>query len=115
MLALLIGFGILLYSLGLGAVFPLVSFALSFLVALESGAIQSWELEIKGFRLAGVISGDDRDVIERRFFEDALAESANPLPVYSGVHADAIPPRAASGLPIIGLFPNPSRPGGSRS
>ncbi len=82
-------------------------------MALESGAIRAWELGIKGHRFAGVISGDDRDVMERRFFEEALGERAASSPVSVPYHAESAP-RAASGIPVIGLFPNPSRPGGNR-
>lgn len=113
LVALNIGVGVVLNGLGVAAVLPLVSLLLSFLVALESGAIRAWELGVKGNRFAGVISGDDRDVMERRFFEEALGERAAPQPVSAPYHAESAP-RATSGLPIIGLFPNPSRPGGTR-
>jgi hypothetical protein len=52
-------------------------------------------------------------VMERRFFEEALGERAVSQPVSAPYHAETAP-RATSGLPIIGLFPNPSRPGGNR-
>lgn len=113
LIALFIAIGIVLGGLGIAAVFPLVSLLLSFLVALESGVIRAWELGIKGHRFAGVISGDDRDVMERRFFEEALGERAVSQPVSAPYHAETAP-RATSGLPIIGLFPNPPRPGGNR-
>lgn len=113
-IALLIGIGILLGVLGIAPVFPLISTLVSFLMALESGAILAWELGVKGHRFAGVISGDDRDVMERRFFEQALGEGAAPFPVASHFQGETTPPRAASGIPVIGLFPSPSRPGGSR-
>lgn len=113
LIALFIGIGMVLGGMGIAAVFPLISLLVSYLVALESGTIRAWELGIKGHRFAGVISGDDRDVMERRFFEEALGERAAPQPVSAPHHAEATP-RATSGLPIIGLFPNPSRPGGNR-
>lgn len=115
LIALLISIGMVLGGLGIAAMFPLVSQLVSFLVALESGAIQAWELELKGHRFAGVISGDDRDVMERRFFAEALGERAAPAPVSAPVPAEFAPTRTVSGVPIIGLFPNPSRPGGNRS
>lgn len=113
LIALLMGMAMLLGSMGIAAMFPLVTQLVYFLVALESGAIQAWELELKGHRFAGVISGDDRDVMERRFFEEALGEAAAPAPV-SAPYPSENAPRVTSGLPIIGLFPNPSRPGGNR-
>ncbi|MCA3630028.1 MAG: DUF2628 domain-containing protein [Methylobacterium sp.] len=113
LIALLMGMAMLLGSIGIAVMFPLVSQLVYFLVALESGAIRAWELELKGHRFAGVISGDDRDVMERRFFEEALGEAAAPAPV-SLPYPSENAPRATSGLPIIGLFPNPSRPRGNR-
>lgn len=115
LIALLMGIAMLLGSIGIAAMFPLVSQLVSFLVALESGAIRAWELELKGHRFAGVISGDDRDVMERRFFAEALGEAAAPAPVSAAFPAEFAPTRTVSGVPIIGLFPNPSRPGGNRS
>jgi hypothetical protein len=113
-IALLMGIAMLLGGFGIAPLFPLISMLVSFLVALESGAIRAWELDVKGHRFAGVISGDDRDVMERRFFEEALGEGAPPVPAASHVQAESMPPRAASGIPVIGLFPSPARPGGSR-
>ena len=107
-----------LQALELTPLIPVVSLLVNFLAALESGAIRAWEMEIKGHRLMAVISGDDRDVMERRFFEDALGERAAP-PILAGAAASASDqaplPRAASGIPVIGLFPSPSRPGAPRS
>jgi hypothetical protein len=113
LIALFISIGMVLGGLGIAAMIPLVSLLVSYLVALESGAIRAWELGVKGHRFAGVISGDDRDVMERRFFEEALGERAAPSPV-SLPYPSENAPRATSGLPIIGLFPNPSRPRGNR-
>jgi hypothetical protein len=109
----LIALGLLLNGLGVVPLFPLVALVLGILVGLESGAIRAWEAELKGFRLAGVISGDDRDVIERRFYAEALGETGAAMPGAAG-YPEAPVPHSASGMPVIGLFPSPARPGGSR-
>lgn len=111
-LAALIGLGLLMQGLGILLMFPLASALLGFLIALESGAIRAWELEIRGYRLAGIISGDDREVMESRFFEEALAERLVPASS-AAAYGDLSPP-AASGRPVIGLFPSPARQGAPR-
>lgn len=109
LLTMSIALGLTLNALGLAMLYPIVSLLVGYLVALESGAIRAWELGLAGYRFAGVISGDDADVMERRFFEEALAEK--PAPARLPVEA---PARGAGGVPVIGLFPSPWRPGGGQ-
>lgn len=113
--SLQLAISMLLQALGLAMLIPFVSLLVNFLAGLESGAILGWELGMKGHRLVAVISGDDRDAMERRFFEDALGESAAASPPAAMPFASAPVPRAASGIPVIGLFPSPTRPGAPRS
>jgi hypothetical protein len=84
---------------------PMLGFSLiNLLVALESGALRSWELGLKGFRGVGLVAGDNLDQIEQRFFASQLAETV-PAPAF------AAPARANAVVPVIGLFPSPPRGG----
>jgi hypothetical protein len=96
----LFGFGLALA--GLGMLTGLVFFLLSALISLENGVIRGWELRLRGYREAALVSGDDHEVIERRFFAEASATD-EPASVASPV------PMREAGLPVIGLFPVPPR------
>jgi hypothetical protein len=102
-----------------GAVF--VAEALfSLLIGFEAGTLQRLSLRMRGWREVGVVSADDLEAAERRFFdswragEQAAASVPPPLPP-----ASPPPPSSflAAGRPlssspgVIGLFPEP---GGSR-
>jgi hypothetical protein len=77
-----------------------LSVLFAFWLGLEASAIHRWTLERRGYDLAAVVEGGDRDAVERRFFSH-WAQSV--------VRADIRPPsngRAArSDDSIIGLFP----------
>lgn len=106
----LIVIGVLAGFVGLGVVLKLPpaaivagGFLLNLLVALEGATFQRWELELKGWREAGLVAGDDLETLEQRFFTEMLAESAatatsGPVPLSVGA-----PRPSAPG--VIGLFP----------
>jgi hypothetical protein len=82
----------------------------SLLVGLEAGTLRRLTLTRRGWRNVGVVSGDDREDAERRFFDAWIRQAA--------VHHDVpppLPPSVASAAPppiprppdIIGLFPQP--------
>lgn len=94
-----------LFGLGLPSGFvQLALFLVNLLIALENATIRSWELRLTGHVEAGLVSGDDPDTLEQRFFAEKLAGRA-ALPV------SATPVQATRPVPVIGLFPSPPRGG----
>lgn len=103
-------FGLLATGLGLAGLPDLVFPAwllTGLLIALESGSIRSWELRLKGYRDVALIAGDDREMIEHRFFSEMTAGAAQAIVPAAHMPAPTAPARA----PVIGLFPAPPRGG----
>jgi hypothetical protein len=97
----------------LGAsVFTLVltGLLISLLAGLEASTLRRFKLARCDWRNIGVVSGDDLEDAERRFFDawirqaPARRPASPPNAPISGPAAPA-PPRAPSG--VIGLFPEP--------
>jgi hypothetical protein len=84
---------------------------IALLVGLEAGTLRRVTLRRRGWREIGLISGNDREVAERRFFATWQRDGAS-RPAAGGGCAPVPPPsRAAQTPPVIGLFPEP---GGQR-
>jgi hypothetical protein len=86
-----------------------VGVLVSLLAGFEAGTLRRWTLARRGWKNVGVVTGDDAEAAERRFFDSWVAAGAMPLgppPAASGVSA---PPavRAPQGPEVIGLFPQP--------
>jgi hypothetical protein len=107
-LALLAGFVGLAIAFQLpGAVILLGTALINLLLALEAGALRSWELRLRGYRDVALVAGHDLDALEQRFFDEATSEvPASPAAPSVSVHPSAT-------VPVIGLFPNPPRRGHS--
>lgn len=106
-IAVMIGFAAVTMGFGLPEGATLLGLGLiNLFLALESGALRSWELRLRGFSDVAIVSGDDLDVLEQRFF----AEKMNEGPTSS---VPASPARISGPAPVIGLFPSPPR-GGSQ-
>jgi hypothetical protein len=84
---------------------------ISLLVGLEAGTLRRVTLRRRGFKEVGLVSGNDREVAERRFFATWRRDGAS-RPAAAD-HAGPAPPpsRAPQTPPVIGLFPEP---GGQR-
>jgi Protein of unknown function (DUF2628) len=81
-----------------------VGFLISLLVGFEAGTLRRFTLRRRGWRTLGIVSGDDLEDAELRFFDSWLDDA----PPRSGVPSNPLPsqrPAAASG--IVGLFPEP--------
>ena len=84
----------------------------SLLVGFEAGTLRRFALRRRGWRNLGIVSGDDLEDAERRFF-DVWLDRAPPR---SGAASNPSPPSPPSQPPtpasaatsgIVGLFPEP--------
>lgn len=113
---LVIGLVLLVLSAGLAIglrILPLpewttsgISFALMVLFGLEGSSLRRLALGFAGFADEGIVVGDDRDTLERRYFDEALVENA--------AQGMPVPPRGAGVMPapsgaVLGLFPDPRK------
>jgi len=107
------GLAVLSRVVGLSsAIVSLIGLLFGLLIGLEAGTLRRFTLSRRGWKNLGVVSGDDLEDAERRFF-DAWLRRTNS----SGLHA-ATPPsppaapmqRRPHGPDVIGLFPEPGAP-----
>jgi hypothetical protein len=89
----------------------LIGILLGLLVGLEAGTLRRFTLNRRGWKNLGVVSGDDREDAERRFF-DAWLQRTNSTP--GGPRAPTPGPASATPIwrgplesDVIGLFPEP--------
>jgi hypothetical protein len=92
----------------------LIGILLGFLVGLEAGTLRRFTLNRRGWKNLGIVSGDDLEDAERRFFDAWLRRTHSPS---NGPHAPMSGPVSAAtnrrgppGSDIIGLFPEPGAP-----
>jgi hypothetical protein len=86
-----------------------VGLLISLLVGLEAGTLRRFKLARRHWRNVGVVTGDDLEDAERRFFDVWIRESpagrAASTPPRSAPAAPPAPPAAQTD--VIGLFPEP--------
>lgn len=96
------------YAGASAVVVAVVALLLSLLVGIEAGTLRRFTLSRRGWRHIGVVSGDDLEDAERRFFDawvrQAPQERAEPPPVPQSA---AVSPRMPRSPGVIGLFPEP--------
>jgi Protein of unknown function (DUF2628) len=106
----LLGYFVLLAALGgalritggSAAASLVIALAVALLVGSEAPSLRRLKLQRRGFRLCGVVVGDDREAAERRFFSALTGAPKDPRP------APPAGPSAPAGVPdVIGLFPHP--------
>jgi hypothetical protein len=92
----------------------LIGILLGLLVGLEAGTLRRFTLNRRGWKNLGVVSGDDLEDAERRFFDAWLRRANSPS---SAPHAPSPPSppaaplrRGPPGSGVIGLFPEPGAP-----
>jgi hypothetical protein len=100
-----------------GFVVGLIGLFISLLVGFEAATLRRLALARRGWKNVGVVSGDDREAAERRYFDAWVREvasraaAATPAPsAPAGPMASAtIPPAPPTprGPDVIGLFPEP--------
>ena len=94
----------------------LIGILLGLLVGFEASTLRRFTLNRRGWKSLGVVSGDDLEDAERRFFEAWLLGSPRQGGGQSAANTAmaAVPPPAAAairgapqGNDVIGLFPEP--------
>ena len=86
----------------------LTSLLISLLAGLEAGTLRRFKLARRHWRNIGVVTGDDVEDAERRFFDAWIRQAParhRPSPPSAPAPDAAPPPAAPSG--VIGLFPEP--------
>jgi len=88
------------------AVFAAVDLLISLWVGLEAATLRRFTLRRRGWTDVGVISGEDREAAECRFFEAWLQQGSQTaaLPV---VPSRAFNPTQPITSGVVGLFPEP--------
>jgi Protein of unknown function (DUF2628) len=102
-LVLLAGLGTALRVTGGSTVASgVIALALALLIGSEASSLRRFSLQRRGFRLCGVVVGDDLEAAERRFFSALADETKDPRPTPTSG-----PPPPAGVPEVIGLFPHP--------
>jgi hypothetical protein len=92
-----------------------VALLIALLIGLEASTLRRFTLSRRGWRNVGVISGDNLEDAERRFFETWVRElpaqravPMTPPPAPPPASAAAPPSQGATqGSGVVGLFPEP--------
>jgi hypothetical protein len=94
----------------------LVGLLIALLVGIEAGSLRRFTLDRRGWKNVGVVSGDDLEDAERRFFDAWVRRTttrSGGLPATSAAApsepgtAAAQPPRIPQPPDVVGLFPEP--------
>jgi len=89
----------------------LIGLCISLLVGLEAGTLRRFTLTRRRWKNIGIVSGDDREAAERRFFEtwvrDATGCASAPSAPSAKSVATALGPRLPQMPQVVGLFPEP--------
>ncbi|MGD0023625.1 MAG: DUF2628 domain-containing protein [Xanthobacteraceae bacterium] len=91
----------------------LVAVLISLLVGLEASTLRRLTLRRRGWKNVGIVSGDDLEDAERRFFDAWLRDAPSQQGASSAAApaATAVPtapmPRVPQAPDVIGLFPEP--------
>jgi hypothetical protein len=87
-----------------------VSLFVAILIGLEASTLRRFTLQRRGWRNVGIISGDDMEAAERRFFDGWLRQASGQSQTNAAT-PPTLPPSATSRAPqppgVLGLFPWP--------
>jgi hypothetical protein len=112
-LAITVGLETVIHVAGASAfVTALVGVLISLLVGLEAGTLRRFTLQRRGWKYVGVVSGEDREAAEQRYFDTWLRRAAQPVapappPAPPAIAASAPNSRMSQPSEVIGLFPEP--------
>jgi Protein of unknown function (DUF2628) len=88
-----------------------VELLISLLVGIEAGTLRRFTLARRGWNNIGVVSGDDVENAERRFYDGWVRSAAGKRVAPSALSPGLPPPppssRSQQSPDIIGLFPEP--------
>jgi len=89
-----------------------VSLLISLLAGLEAGTLRRFKLARRHWRNIGVVTGDDLEDAERRFFDAWIRQAparrpAAPASASPSQSAPPAPPPPGAPSSVIGLFPEP--------
>jgi glutamine amidotransferase len=106
------GLATLVRMLGVsGVIVGVIGLLISLLVGLEAGTLRRFTLSRRGWKNLGVVSGDDLEDAERRFFDAWLqrtnSTAGGPRAPAAGPASAASIWRGPSGSEVTGLFPEP--------
>ncbi len=97
-----------------GAVIVVVGLLVSLLIGIEASTLRRFTLARRGWKNIGVVSGEDLEDAERRFFDAWVREAPAERTTESSTASSSPPPSPPSPLPrlpqspdVIGLFPEP--------
>jgi hypothetical protein len=88
------------------ALIAMIGLLIAFWVGLEAATLRRFTLRQSGWRDVGVISGEDREAAERRFF-DAWLQEGTQIPARPITSLHAINPNQPTTSGVVGLFPEP--------
>ena len=88
------------------------SLLISLLAGLEAGTLRRFKLARRHWRNIGVVTGDDLEDAERRFFDAWISQAPArrpAAPANASPAGSAAPPAPSAAAPsgVIGLFPEP--------
>jgi hypothetical protein len=93
-----------------GFVLGIVAFLISFVVGIEASTLRRFTLDRRGWKNVGIVSGEDLEDAERRFFDAwigaASGKRAEPVTA-SSAPPPPPPPLMPHSPDVIGLFPDP--------
>jgi hypothetical protein len=81
-----------------------IGLLISLLIGLESGTLRRFTLGRRGWRNIGVVSGDDREAAERRFFDLWLRRAAPPAMPHASASRAAKMPATTAPRPATAVF-----------
>lgn len=84
----------------------IIDLLIAWLVALEASSLRRWTLARRGWRFAGIVSAQNPQEAERRFFDKWAGPVESPAPPERPQPA-LHPRRPPEGPGVVGLFPEP--------
>ncbi len=108
-LVVVAGLDTVLHGVGASAfVVTVVGFLISLLIGFEAGTLRRFTLRRRGWRNLGIVSGDDLEDAERRFFDGWVRNTNARRAAPSNPSAPASPgPGRPEATGVVGLFPEP--------
>lgn len=104
--------GLMFVLMTLGAsdsALAVISLLVAILIGLEASTLRRFSLQRRGWRNVGIISGDDMEDAERRFFDGWLRQNSSQNRASAGTPPPSATstPRAPQPPDVLGLFPQP--------